>query len=251
MTRMVLLFALVAEAALTVSMSCGQTSQPTLDAPAADRGSAAIVDAKPTPPGLFCSPGVDPANPLMTDFSAATYNAAKGKWGTDGNLTGTLYSDKDSGSTVSTKVETEAFSMSGQVVPGSRQTAYARGGLQFDSCVNTTTYTGIQFTIAGSTGGCDVWFQLQTYAELPTYAKGGCASYCDGLPQKRIIPRPTPTTILFSDLENTGIPATASGMAAEIVGLRWNVQLAASSGVDAGQNQCSFSLTVDDVKFVK
>ena len=249
MTRTGLLFALVATAALTVAMGCGQTSHPTPDAAAADGRGA--VDAKPTPLGLFCSPGVDPANPLMTDFSAATYNAAKGKWGTDANLTGTLISEKDSGSAVSTKVESEAFSMSGQVVPNSRQTAYARGGLQFDSCVNTTTYTGIQFTIAGSTGGCDVWFQLQTYAELPTYAKGGCASNCDKLPQKKVTPRPTPTTVLFADLENTGIPAMAADLAAQIVGLRWNLQVAANSGVDAGQSPCSFNLTIDDVKFAK
>jgi len=249
MTRMDFVSGLVAAIVALAAADCSKSSS-SLDGAAFDGG--AFDGSKPsvTPLGLFCSPGVDPANALLTDFSPATYNAAKGKWGVEGNLTGNTYNRKDSGSTVTSKVDAEAFSVSGQVVPGGNPESFAGGGLQFDSCVDTTVYTGVAFLISGSTGGCDLYFQLATYAEQPTFSKGGCAVACENFPEKKVTPSPTPTTVLFSELANTGIPASATAMAAQIMGLRWNLQLPVSP-VDAGQSPCNFNLTIDDVKFVK
>ena len=244
-TRMDFVSGLFAAIVAVAATDCSKSPNSTLDGAAIDVSKISV-----TPLGLFCSPGVDPADPLLTDFSPATYNAAKGKWGVEGNLTGTTYNRKDSGSTVTSKVDAEAFSLSGKVVPGATPESYAGGGLQFDSCVDTAVYTGVEFLLSGSTGGCDVYFQLATYAEQPTFAKGGCAVACENFPEKKVTPRATPSTVLFSELANTGSPASATAMAAQIMGLRWNLQLPAGP-VDAGPTPCSFNLTVDDVKFVK
>jgi len=46
-----------------------------------------------TAPALMCTPGVSPANPLITDFTdGGGWCASSGKWGTTGNLVGSLFS---------------------------------------------------------------------------------------------------------------------------------------------------------------
>jgi hypothetical protein len=251
MTRVDFLSGLVAALVAVAATDCSKSPHSTLDGAAPDGAPVDSSKTSVTPLGLFCSPGVDPANALLTDFSPATYNTAKGKWGVEGNLTGSTYNRKDSGSTaVTSKVEAEAFSLSGQVVPGANPESYAGGGLQFDSCVDTAIYTGVEFLLSGSAGGCDVYFQLATYDEQPTFVKGGCAGNCEDFPQEKVTPRTAPTTVFFAELANTGFPASAAAMAAQIMGLRWNLQLPAGP-VDAGQSPCSFNLTIDDVKFVK
>jgi hypothetical protein len=135
------------------------------------------------------------------------------------------------------------------VVPDADNT-YAGGGMHFDSCVNTTTYTGVQYTLTGTGGGCNIYFDLQTYSQQALSERGGCASYCYQFPRTQVTPRSTPTTVLFSELEGTGIPRSAAAMASEIMGMRWQLELAPGQ-VDAGQTGCTFSLTLDDVKFVK
>ena len=245
MTRTGFVSGLVAATVAVAGANCSKSTPAALDSGAIDGSPIPVTSL-----GLFCSPGVDPADALLTDFSPATYNAARGRWGVDGNLTGTTFRRKDNGSTVTSKVEAEAFSFSGQVVPGGNSEGYAGVGLQFDSCVDTAVYSGVEFLLSGSTGGCDVYFQLETYAELPIFAKGGCAVHCEDFPEKKVTPRATPTTVLFSALANTGSPASAAAMASQIVGMRWNLQEPAGP-TDAGQSSCSFNLTVDDVKFVK
>ena len=234
-----------------------------LFAPACGGGSAAFKDAAAasdggaggrTSPalGLFCSPGVDPAEPLIANFSAATFNVNRGRWGGAENLTLFVYDyhDPDSpDSSSSRSLDGEVFTFSGQVVPSSGA-SYAGGGMHFDSCLNTTTYRGVQFTLTGTSGGCTVYFDLETYAQQPLNERGGCASYCYQFPRVVVTPRSAPITLLFSQLEGTGIPSSAAAMAREIMGMRWQLESASGQG-DAGQADCTFSLTVDDVKLVK
>ena len=122
--------------------------------------------------------------------------------------------------------------------------------MHFDSCVNTTTYTGVQFTLTGSAGGCTIHFDLQTYSQQAIHERGGCASYCYQFPTLVVTPRSTPVTVSFAELAGTGIPSSAAAMASEIMGMRWQLESPPGQG-DAGQTSCTFSLTVDDVKFVK
>jgi hypothetical protein len=241
--------------ALTLAVSglaCGEEPPgPPAPADAAIPGEDG-ADARPAaaPLGLYCSPGVDPGGPLVTDFAAATFNGKKGRWRDDDDLTFFVYDYRDNGgSESSNRLEGDLFTFSGQVVPGAGE-SYAGGGMHFDSCVNTTHYTGVQFTLTGTSGGCAVYFDLQTYSQQTIRERGGCASYCYHFPRKVVTPRSAPITVLFSELEGTGIPSSVAAMASEIMGMRWQLELAAGQ-VDAGQTACAFNLSVDDVKFVK
>jgi hypothetical protein len=234
------------------AQACSGASPPSQDADAASSGGA---DTKPATPtlGLFCSPGVDPAGPLITDFSAASFNGNRGRWAGDPNLTFFTYSYHDPDapdSSNSDRVEGGVLTLSGQVVVPGSAPSYAGGGMHFDSCVNTTTYTGVQYTLTGTSGGCALYFDLQTYAQQAINERGGCASYCYHFPRTMVTPSSTPITVLFSELAGTGIPSSAAAMASEIMGMRWQVE-SAPGQVDAGQTDCSFSLSVDDVRFVK
>ena len=235
-----------------------------LFAPTCGGGSAAFKDAAaagddgaggrpPTPTlGLVCSPGVDPAAPLIANFSAAAFNGNRGRWGGAENLTLFVYDyhDPDSPSgTSSWSLDGEVFTFSGEVVP-SPGPSYAGGGMHLDSCLNTTTYRGIQFTLTGTSGGCTVYFDLETYSQQAIHERGGCASYCYQFPRVLVTPRAAPITVLFSQLEGTGIPSSAAAMASEIMGMRWQLE-SAPGQTDAGQTDCTFSLTVDDVRLVR
>src|SRR6478609_3679160 len=102
---------------------------------------------------LDCTKGVaaDPARALLTDFS--DWDAPNGKWGMIGNLRGSKfgYMGAMSGSAVTATVDTTAGNLvlAGAVVASD----YAGGGMSFDSCVNTSQYTGVQFTLGGDVSG--------------------------------------------------------------------------------------------------
>jgi len=221
-----------------------------------DGGPARDVGADGTPPatsplGLACSPGVNPTDPLIADFSAASFNNNKGRWGGALNLTLFTYGYRapNTNDTSEDTLAGEAFGLSGQVMP-SYNDSYAGGGIHFDSCLNTTTYRGVQFNLTGSSGGCTIYFELQTYSQEPINERGGCASYCFQFPRIAVTPRPTPITVYFSDLAGTGIPSSPTGIASEIMGLRWQLELP-SAPADDGAPTCTFSITIDDVKLVK
>jgi hypothetical protein len=237
------------------AVGCG-SSQSTVDG----SGDASFDNRNnPTPLGLSCSPGVSPTIPLLTDFSPTNYNVSKGKWGFTGNLTGTIVTFKNSDgpsaprneSAATAKVVSEALALSGQYLPEQSEEIRLGGGLQFDSCVDATNYRGVQFNLSGTSGSCEVYFQLQTYSQEATTELGGCASYCYRFPWKKVAPHAGTTVVTFSELANTGIPATADKLAAEIVGVRWLVH--APTGQDGGTNiaTCIFNLTIDDVRLVR
>jgi hypothetical protein len=243
----------VALALATSACAADPTSSSSGDAARRDGDS----DARPaaSPLGLYCSPGANPREGLITDFAAASFTLNRGRWAGDPNLTFFTYSYHDPDapdSTNSDKVEGGVFTFSGQVVPGPSGTGYAGGGMHFDSCVNTTTYKGVQYTLTGTSGGCALYFDLQTYSQQPISERGGCASYCYGFPRKAVLPGAGPITIRFAELEGTGIPGGAAAIAGEIMGLRWQLQSGGGAGTDGGQAAtCSFSLTVDDVRLVR
>ena len=219
-------------------------------------GGAVAACAAITAP-LDCPNGLDPAAPLISDFSPATWANTMGKWHTaDCNLTGGLFSgakpaslDAGAASLVTLAVTIAAanpgFELKGTIQSGE----YGYGGMQFDRCVNTKTYTGIQFTLSGTTQGCDLFVYAQTYEQQAATNKGGCAANCYNFPKKQITVDAAPITVHFSDFTG-GMPATGDLIKAEIVGLQW--QLQSPAGADGGaQPACeNIDLTIDDVKFV-
>ena len=214
---------------------------------------------------LDCSSAgsVDPAAPLLVDFSSATWMNAQGKWSPVArDLTGSKYSagsmlaNPDGSSMMSVitnNIDTTAanpnFELKGNVILAAGE--YGFGLLAFDKCVNTTKYTGVQFTLGGTAGGCDFLFLLQTFDQQGVTNRGGCTSGCYHFPQVKIPVPATPTVVSvhFADLVDTGTPATADAMKAQIVGLQWQFQPAAPVG-DAGQIACDgIDVTIDDVGF--
>lgn len=243
-------------ATLTVTLALALALEACAASPAAkdggatrDAGEDGLTPAT-SPLGLFCSPGVNPTDPIIADFAGASFNNNKGRWGGPLNLTLFVYDYRapNTGDTSSYSLENDQFGFSGQVVPSDNDT-YAGGGIHFDSCLDTTTYKGVQFILTGSSGGCAVYFELQTYSAEPINERGGCASYCFHFPRIAVTPHPTPITVYFSDVAGTGMPSSAAAIASEVMGLRWQVEL--PSGVDAGVATCSFNLAVDDVRLVK
>jgi hypothetical protein len=191
-----------------------------------------------------CTPGVSPAMPLLTDFSPATWVVASAKWGTPGNLTGFVFTFETTATQLTSAVVGESLQLTGMVGRGD----YGGTGLVFDECVNTTTYTGFQFTVTGTTGGCDLEFVVQTFEQQSTTQRGGCdfpAGVCFEFPSKTIQPGPAPITVRFTDLAGTGKPATAAAIAAEMVGLEWQLNAPSPTATCTG-----VSLTIDDVRFV-
>jgi hypothetical protein len=128
---------------------------------------------------------------------------------------------------------------------------YAGGGMSFDQCVNTTVYTGVQFTLGGTVAGCDLYFYAQTFDEKGSGPGqvGGCTTGCYVFPGVKLTSTTGPVTVHFSDLKG-GQLTTATSIANEIVGLQWQFNSPAPVG-DGGQSGCTgVALTVTNVSFV-
>ncbi len=200
---------------------------------------------------LVCDPGVTLGGALITDFTETTWNNTAGKWGC--GLTGGLfdYAGGKPTSQVHTAVNTTSHQLvlSGAVDPGD----YSGGGLAFEQCANTSAYTGVQFTLGGTTGGCDVVFQVQTFIEKPKDASpaGGCTTGCYSFPQYKLPATTGVVTVKFADLTG-GMPIGAAEIAKQMVGLQWQFQSPAPPPGDAGvQAGCTgIAMTITDVKFV-
>ncbi len=212
--------------------------------------SAACTLAVP-PTGLVCDPGLTPVNPLITDFTEATWNNTAGKFGC--GLTGApfSYGGAKTTSTITAQVDTMGHKL---VLVGNVDSGdYGGGGLAFDQCADATAYGGVQFTLGGSTGGCDVVLQVQTFVEKPTTGTpaGGCTTACYSFPQLKLATTSGSVTVRFADLMG-GMPTGATEIAKQVVGLQWQFQSPPPPPVDGGlQVSCgNISMSITDVKFV-
>jgi hypothetical protein len=126
---------------------------------------------------------------------------------------------------------------------------YAGGGMAFSTCVDSSTWTGVQFTLGGTADGCNVTFQLQTESQEPPSNKGTCtASSCYQFPQLAVtIPTDgSPTVIKFSDLTATGMPSAPADFTKEMFGLQW--QFTSAAPPDGGnQVGCMPHMTISNV----
>jgi len=242
----------------------GGSSSGTSSGGSAGAGGGCSVQAMPP---LVCGSdggGTDPASPALTDFGASaevdaggdggtsSWSEQNGKWGIPGNLTGSIFAYR--GPKTSTTdwpdamVTNGALTDSGQVASGD----YVGIGMTFDQCVNAPSFTGVSFTVTGSTGGCTLVFDLQTLDEQATSNSGlcdTCTATCYLFPTTTLNvtlspTTPTPVTVLFSALENTGMPATAADFTQEMIGLQWQLQAGSSGACDGA------SLAITDVAFM-
>ncbi len=201
----------------------------------------------------------NPTTALLSNFGSAAGDGgvtASGTWGTTGQLTGSVFGypgklTNDAGVMSSVKAMINRttgmnLELSGTVVAAD----YAGGGMAFGTCVDSSTWTGIQFTLGGTANGCSITFQLQTESQEPTSAKGTCtASSCYSFPQVPVtIPATagTATVIKFADLAGTGMPSAPADFEKEMFGLQWQFTSAAppDGSVQVG---CSPDMTITDV----
>jgi hypothetical protein len=123
--------------------------------------------------------------------------------------------------------------------------------MSFDQCVNTSTFTGIQFTLGGTTGGCNLRFEVQSFSQQSVDNGGGCpkGASCYSFPSELLQSTTGPIVVKFADLAGTGQPAAAADLAKELGGLQWQFESPAPVG-DAGQMGCTaISLTIANVSF--
>jgi hypothetical protein len=202
----------------------------------------------------------NPTTALLSNFGSAAGDGgvtASGTWGTTGQLTGSVFGYKGSKtseagvtSSVTATIErpTMDLKLSGTVVAAD----YAGGGMAFATCVDSSTWTGIEFTLGGTADGCIITFQLQTESQEPPSNKGTCtASSCYSFPQLPVtIPdTPGPTIVQFSDLTGTGMPSAPADFEKEMFGLQW--QFSSATPPDGSvQVGCSPSMTISDVMWV-
>jgi len=207
---------------------------------------------KPTTNGLDCSAAIVPNNLVnggITDFS----DWKSSKWGTSGNLAGYMYSYKGpSGSTMSAGVDAAAKTLhiTGSVMAGD----YGGTGLSFTSCATVASFTQIQFTLSGSSPGCDLELQIKTFDQQPITQNpaGGClqdaSAGCYNFPVAKqvAVPTadPTPVVVKLSDVQNW-----SEANAAQVVGLQWQWTGGADLDPDGGVG-CPIDVIVSDIKFL-
>ncbi len=176
--------------------------------------------------------------------SSGHWNPQTQKWSSGGNLSGTVFSAAGTGNQLNASVSGDALYLQGDALKG----AVVRGGLMFDSCVNTSVYKGVSFRLGGSLGGTTASVQLETMSQLPAAQGGGCTgSTCSLFPNKALTMSGDTITIMFSSMEGTGSPSTASDMAKEIVGVAWKFECPAN----ASSNCAGISTSVYNVSFVQ
>jgi hypothetical protein len=202
--------------------------------------------------GLICSAAaMVPANGTsggvtdLTDWNPSCYH-----WGSNPGLFGAIYDYAESKSNMKVSVDgtPKVLHFKGTVASGS----YGGGGLSFYVCASVASFTQVGFTVSGSSPGCDLELQIQTFDQRPTNQTppGGCdpAGSCYGFPVAKkvaILPATgTPVTKLLSDFSGWSTATSAN----QVVGLQWQFT-GTQLDPDAGPG-CPVDVTITDVKFL-
>jgi hypothetical protein len=187
----------------------------------------------------------------VADFSPAVWNSTTSKWCDADGLRGSVFSYAGTASTAAAVVDATAQNLKLNVTVGA--TDYAGGGLTFDSCVNASGFTSVQFSAtitAGSLTGCVWQVQVQTQdqrASTATSPSGGtCASNCYRYPAVANLAIPTATATTYTEAFTAfNNPASSTiSTRTQVVGLQWQVNSGAS-----GTGTCTVELRIDNIKF--
>lgn len=207
---------------------------------------------------LTCaSPAMIGTSGLLTDFSSTYWSNTTGKWGMAPviggkfSYAGPAAVDGAAMSTATATVDTAAQNL--QFTATVEPAGYAGVGLSFDECATVGTFNAVQFTLLGTTGGCALEVQVQTYDEKPTTQSpaGGCTANCSYRAKTNLaLPTSdTDKTTVTVGLNATDLPGWTDIEAAQIVGLQWQVTVPAP--VDGGsQTACTVDMRIDDVTFL-
>jgi len=207
------------------------------------------------PDDIKISTGLDCPNALVpnnggsggvTDFS--DWKGGSSRWGDLLGLWGNIYSyNGQNGSTMKAAVENRALHVTGAVTAGD----YGGAGLSFQVCTTVAPFTHVQFTLSGSSPGCDLELQVKTFDQTPKQQTppGGCDQLyesCYNFPVKRqvAVPMTEPTVITTPLAEFT---KWSAANAAQVVGLQW--QFTGTNVGDASAS-CPIDVNITGIKFI-
>jgi hypothetical protein len=187
----------------------------------------------------------------ITDFSTTQWNNTTSQWCDASGLRGHLFAFAGAASSAAATVDTSAQNLKLNLTVG--KTDYAGGGIMFESCVNASAFTSVQFTASitsGSLSGCVWQVQLQTQDQRPTTATdptgGTCSSNCSAYPvvSNLAVPGATATSYTEAFTAFTNQTGSTIPLATQLVGVQWQVD----SG-NNGSGTCTVELRIDDVVF--
>jgi len=221
-------------------------------------------DAGSTHNGLDCNNPVTPGNGGdggVTDFT--DWKGSTGNWGNSQGLYGTIYAyhgpnQSSMSATVDSTTMPPTLHVTGSVTMGD----YGGAGLGFLDCATVDAYSQIQFTIKGSSPGCDLELQIKTFDQTPTSQNppGGCdsdAGTCYMYPVvKQVVVPSSDTMTVTTPLAN--VTSWSSDVAKQVVGLQWqftgtNISSsdASDAGADAAPAACPIDVSITGIKFLK
>jgi hypothetical protein len=188
-------------------------------------------------------------------FSAAESNGSTSTWCNADGLSGSVFSySAATPSTAAAVVDTTAQNLKLNLTVGAM--GYAGGGLTFDSCVNASSFTSIQFTAAitaGSLTGCTWQVQLLTQDQRDSAATNPSGGTCNATtttcyryPAVTGLTVPTATAGTYREtftLFNNPSSSTIS-TPTQVTGVQWQVNSASS-----GAGTCTVELRIDSIIF--
>ncbi|HVT10070.1 MAG TPA: hypothetical protein VHO67_21565, partial [Polyangia bacterium] len=188
------------------------------------------------------------ASGQVTDFSSLQWNSTTEQWCDADGLRGRIFSFAGPGSAASTvSVDTTAQNLRLDVMAKD----WGGGGLVFESCVNASSYTSVQFKVSlasGSLSGCTWQVQLQTQDQRASTnddpTGGTCASNCYRYPVVANLAVPSASGTVYTEpfTAFTNQVTSAIPTASQVVGIQWQVNASTSSG-------CTAQLRIDNVRF--
>lgn len=129
--------------------------------------------------------------------------------------------------------------------------------IQFDSCIDASQFTGVQFAASGSISGCALVYasgdvEHEDVTKSSTFASGPQGSY---VPQHRIAADDLGSTartikLPFAGTDIAGNPATPLDPAKLIFSL-WQVIVPVAADDGSATPPCSANLTIRDIKFYR
>lgn len=188
----------------------------------------------------------------VVDFSPAEWTPATATWCDAHGLDGGVSAYAGTSSTAAAVVDATAQNLKLDLTVGAGQ--YAGGRVNFDSCVDASSFNAVQFTTsvtAGSLTGCTWQVQIETQDQRPSTATnptgGTCnatTTTCERYPALTLAAATATTfTARFASFNNPASSAIATP--SQIVGLQWQV----NSG-NSGSGTCTVELRIDNVSFV-
>ena len=191
----------------------------------------------------------------VADFSTAEWNASTSTWCNPDGLSGTLFSYSGATPSAATvAVDTTAQNLKLNLTVGAM--GYAGGGLTFDSCVNASSFTSIQFTAAitaGSLTGCTWQVQLQTQDQRDSTGTNPSGGTCDATtttcyryPAVTGLTAPTATAGTYRETFTTFNNPSSSTISTptQVTGVQWQVNSGSS-----GAGTCTVELRIDSIIF--